>query len=54
MLDGVTVISWADDWQVLATADFADDVYATPAIVGGRILVRTAGHLYCLGFANGR
>ena len=49
-----TVISSAGDWQVLATADFADDVYATPAIVEGRILLRTVGHLYCLGFAKGQ
>ena len=49
-----TVISSAADWQVLATADFADDVYATPAIVEGRILLRTVGHLYCLGFAKGQ
>jgi outer membrane protein assembly factor BamB len=37
------------DWRELATADFEEDVYATPAIVDGRIYIRTVGHLYCFG-----
>ena len=28
---------------------FGEDTYATPAIVDGRIYLRTAGHLYCFG-----
>jgi len=35
--------------EVLATSDFQEDVYATPAIADGRIYLRTAGHLYCFG-----
>jgi outer membrane protein assembly factor BamB len=45
----LTVVSAARDWQVLANADFGEDTYATPAIVDGRIYLRTAGHLYCFG-----
>jgi outer membrane protein assembly factor BamB len=45
----LTVVSAAGDWKVLATSDFEEDVYATPAIADGRIYLRTAGHLYCFG-----
>jgi hypothetical protein len=43
----LTVISAKADWEVLHTARFGEDVMATPAIVDGRIYLRTAGHLYC-------
>jgi outer membrane protein assembly factor BamB len=43
----LTVISATGEWQVLHTADFAENVYATPAIVDGHIYLRTTGHLYC-------
>ncbi len=45
----LTVVSAEGDWQVLATSEFGDDTYATPAIVDGRIYLRTAKHLYCFG-----
>jgi outer membrane protein assembly factor BamB len=45
----LTVVSAAAEWQVLASADFGEDVYATPALAGGQIFLRTAGHLYCFG-----
>ena len=45
----LTVISAQADWQVLHTADFGEAVFATPALVDGRIYLRTAGHLYCFG-----
>lgn len=44
-----SVISAGEAWQVLSTAEFNEAVYATPAIVDGRIYVRTTGQLYCLG-----
>ena len=47
----LTVISAEGQWQVLATAKFDEQVHATPAIVGGRIFVRTASQLYCFGLA---
>ncbi|MCY2966432.1 MAG: pyrrolo-quinoline quinone, partial [Planctomycetota bacterium] len=37
------------DWQVLHTADFEENCYATPALVDNQIFLRTAGHLYCFG-----
>jgi len=45
----LTVISATAELKVLSTADFGENTYATPAIVDGRIYLRTAGHLYCFG-----
>ncbi len=45
----LTVISATDQAEVLHTADFKEDVFATPAIVDGRIYLRTAKALYCFG-----
>jgi outer membrane protein assembly factor BamB len=44
-----TVLSAAEGWPVLSTTDFGEDGFATPAIVDGRIYLRTSGHLYCFG-----
>ncbi len=49
----LSVISAERDWKVLSTASFDEDAYATPAIVRGRIFLRTTGHLYCFG-RNGK
>lgn len=45
----LSVISADGQWKDLWAAEFGDDVYATPAIVNGRIYVRTTRHLYCFG-----
>jgi outer membrane protein assembly factor BamB len=45
----LTVVSAVKDWQELWTSDFREDVYATPALVDGKIYLRTVGHLYCFG-----
>lgn len=45
----LTVLSATDKAEVLHTADFKEDVYATPALVDGRIYLRTAKALYCFG-----
>jgi outer membrane protein assembly factor BamB len=45
----LTVLSAEGDWRVLARTRFEEDVYATPALVDGRIYLRTTGHLYCFG-----
>jgi outer membrane protein assembly factor BamB len=45
----VTVLDAARDQQILSTAELGDEVYATPAIAGGRIFIRTRGALYCFG-----
>lgn len=44
----MTVLA-ADRFDVLHTVDFGEDVYATPALVDGRVYVRTASALYCFG-----
>ena len=48
----LTVISAADKFEVLHTAEFQEDTYATPAIVDGRIYLRTAKALYCFVLAK--
>ena len=45
----VVVLDAARDQEILSTAELDDEVYATPAIAGGRIFVRTRGALYCFG-----
>ncbi len=45
----LTIVKAAGDWEELSSADFGEQVYATPAIVDGRLYLRTVGHLYCFG-----
>lgn len=40
-------------WEPLHVADFDTGIYATPALAGGRLYLRTAAHLYCFA-ASGR
>lgn len=42
----ITVIAAADELRVLAHNDLGESLMATPAIVDGKLYVRTAGHLY--------
>ena len=45
-VDGkVSVLKAAGDWPVLATNDFGEEIYATPAVSDGRIYLRTMGAL---------
>ena len=49
--DGVTFVFQAgDEYKLLATNPLAEDdmALATPAIAGDRLLIRTAGRLYCV------
>jgi outer membrane protein assembly factor BamB len=46
----LTVVNAAPEWKILSSKNLEEDAYATPAIVDGRIYVRTAGHLFCCGF----
>ena len=43
----LTVLKAQAQWDVLGVNDMGDEAYATPAIVNGRIYVRTRGALYC-------
>ena len=48
----LSVVSAADQWQVIHSAEFGEEGYATPALLDGRIYLRTSGHLYCFGVAE--
>jgi outer membrane protein assembly factor BamB len=43
----MTVLQAGGQWEVLGSADFAEESFATPAIDGDRIYVRTRSKLYC-------
>lgn len=48
----LSVVSAEESWQVLHSADFGESGYATPAIVDGRIYLRTGTHLFCFGLSE--
>jgi outer membrane protein assembly factor BamB len=43
----VSVLKPGADWEVIRVNDMAEEVHATPAILDGRIYLRTASALYC-------
>lgn len=43
----ISVIRAGEKWELLSSSDLEEQVIATPAIVDGRIYLRTAGTLYC-------
>jgi outer membrane protein assembly factor BamB len=45
----VTVVRADADLRIVCRARFGEEIFGTPAIVDGRIYLRTAGHLYCFG-----
>jgi len=45
----VTVIQVDDELKVLARNDFAEKIFATPAVAEDRIYIRTAKNLYAIG-----
>lgn len=45
----LTVLEAAAGGGELSSADFGEDAYASPALVDGKIYLRTSGHLYCFG-----
>ncbi len=45
----LSIVSANPSWELLGKADFGEDAYGSPAIVDGRIYLRTNGHLYCFG-----
>jgi outer membrane protein assembly factor BamB len=48
----ITVLHAGRDWEVLAQSDLAEPCFATPALAGGSIYVRTGEALYCFRAAN--
>jgi outer membrane protein assembly factor BamB len=49
----LSVITAEPKWKEIHSSRFGEKAHATPAIVGGRIFLRTAGHLYCFGLQDG-
>ena len=45
----VLVLAAGENLKVLARNDLREPIMATPAIVEGKLYVRTAGHLYAFG-----
>ena len=45
----VSILEAGEDWQVLQTAEFGEDIFATPAIADARLYIRTSSRLYCFG-----
>ena len=45
----VIVFETGDNWQIIATNDLEERIYATPAIVDNKLYVRTEEHLYAFG-----
>jgi hypothetical protein len=43
----LSVVSAERDWRVISSRDFHEKIYATPALVGNHIYVRTEEALYC-------
>lgn len=49
----LTVLRAGAQWEILAVNDLGEEVWATPAIAGGRIYVRTRTALYAFGAETG-
>ena len=47
----VTVLKAGAQWEILATNDLDEECWATPAIAGNSLIIRTRGTLYS--FADG-
>jgi outer membrane protein assembly factor BamB len=45
----VSVLEAGTEWRLLSTAEFGEEVFATPAIADGQIWLRTASALYAFG-----
>ncbi len=49
----LSVVSAAPRWEELSATRLEEDAYASPALAGGRIYVRTMARLYCFGGREG-
>jgi outer membrane protein assembly factor BamB len=48
----VVVLRAAGDWEILAINDFDSDIYATPAVSGGQMYIRTQSAIYAIASSN--
>jgi hypothetical protein len=44
-----TILSATPELELISTVDFEEPTFATPALVAGRIYLRTSKRLYCFG-----
>jgi len=49
----LSVITADKEWEVLSVNDLGEEIWATPAIADGQVIVRTSEALYCFGDAEG-
>jgi hypothetical protein len=45
----ISVVKAGGEWETITVNDLGEEAFATPALSGGRIFVRTNGTLYCFG-----
>lgn len=50
----VAVLKAGTDWFVMQVNDLEEEIWATPAIEGGRLFLRTQNALYCFGLQQGQ
>ena len=43
----VAVLKGVGDWELLAMSDLGEECFASPALSGDRIIIRSSGHLWC-------
>jgi outer membrane protein assembly factor BamB len=43
------VVSAGDNFELLGRTPLGEDSFATPAVAGGRLYIRTLTHLMCVG-----
>ncbi len=48
----VSVVSAQPKWREIGHTQFDEEIYATPALLDGRVYLRTANHLYCYGYKD--
>jgi outer membrane protein assembly factor BamB len=49
----ISIINAAPDWEVIASADLGEPVFASPAIAGDAMIVRTSSKVHCFRDSNG-
>jgi outer membrane protein assembly factor BamB len=45
----MTVLKSGPEFEILAKNDLAEDCFASPAVCGGQLFLRSTSHLYCIG-----
>jgi outer membrane protein assembly factor BamB len=43
----VSIVAAEKDWRVIASRNFREKIYATPALESGKLYLRTEAALYC-------